>query len=96
MNDEVRAKVDKCEAMQLPDEPTKATVIITSSDFEKACEAVICGSLWDSSFNPDYTEGVSLSVAEMRAIANIMREREGNDPGRLYDVVENPNQRSWA
>lgn len=48
-----------------------------SKVFETACSIAISGWLWDESFNTDYSEYVSLSVAEMRYIANVLREKEG-------------------
>jgi len=42
-------------------------------DFEDACESALGDWLWDESFSRAFTAKVSLSVYEMRLIANILR-----------------------
>ena len=49
---------------------------MTSKAFELACSNAISGWLWDETFSPSYSESVSLSVDEMRYIANLMRRKE--------------------
>lgn len=42
-------------------------------DFEDACEYALGDWLWDESLSRNHTVKVSLSVYEMRLIANILR-----------------------
>jgi hypothetical protein len=50
---------------------------ITADQFESACAEQIAGWLWDESYNPDYQEKVSLTIREMRHIANLFRTAQG-------------------
>lgn len=50
--------------------------------FESACSAALIGNLWEDNFNPAYTEHISLSVSEMRYIANLLRLIQGK-PQRM-------------
>jgi hypothetical protein len=50
---------------------------MTSKQFEDECHSKISSWLWDDNFNQDYQESITLTIAEMRFIANILRKRDG-------------------
>lgn len=47
--------------------------LLSVEAFESACSAALIGNLWEDNFNPSYTEHISLSVSEMRYLANMLR-----------------------
>lgn len=58
----------------MPHEPPQT---MKSKQFEEECTLKITGWLWDESWREDYQERVTLTVEEMRYIANLMRKNEG-------------------
>lgn len=51
---------------------------MTLKQFEEEC-CLIGGWLWDETWSEHYNAEVTLTIAEMRFIANMMREKEGRD-----------------
>lgn len=49
-----------------------------SKDFEEE-SAVIGGWLWDETWSEDYNVEITLTISELRFIANLMREKEGRE-----------------
>lgn len=47
--------------------------LLSVEAFESACSGALLGNLWEDNFNPSYTEQISLSVSEMRYVANLLR-----------------------
>lgn len=66
---------DKTEA------PKTEPVPLTAADFESGCGNQISGWLWDSSYSEEYDEPITLTVREMRYIANVLRAAQGLKPG---------------
>lgn len=56
--------------------------LLSAEDFERACSAALIGNLWEDNFNPLYSGHVSLSVSEMRYLANMLRLVQ-NKPQRM-------------
>jgi hypothetical protein len=50
---------------------------VSVEEWEDACSYVITGCLWDGAFAADYQESVTLSIREMRYIANVLRAAQG-------------------
>ncbi len=46
---------------------------MSSRDFEAECSQKLFGSIWDNTWNEDYQESITLSIREMREIANRLR-----------------------
>ncbi len=59
---------------------------ITSAEFEQECQSRILGHLWEDSFNETYSEPITLTIFEMRQIANLLRASEGLNAGVVSDV----------
>lgn len=73
---------DECPATHCRRGP-KGKAAITAQDFESACEGQIGGNLWDETFSLGYQEPISLTIAEMRHLANLLRAAEGRKSGWL-------------
>lgn len=70
------------------DAEEKTETRIESEDFEMACQMAVTGWLWDETYNPDYTVNVSLSVAELRYIANLVRADQGIQRGNVREFLD--------
>lgn len=60
---------------------------ITFAEFESECESKIGGRLWHNVFNETYQEHITLTVAEMRYIANVLRTRQGDNECVVFDPI---------
>lgn len=49
---------------------------MSSKEFEEECSNKIGGWLWDETFAEGYSYPITLSVREMRSIANLIRRTE--------------------
>lgn len=71
--------------------------LLSVADFEAGCNNQITGWLWDESYSLDYQEPVSLTIREMRYIANVLRAAQGLPPGVVQewneDAANDPDQR---
>jgi hypothetical protein len=56
--------------------------LLSVKEFESACSAALLGNLWEDNFNSSHTERISLSVSEMRYLANMLRLLQ-NKPQRV-------------
>lgn len=61
---------------------------LSAADFEAGCNNQITGWLWDESYSLDYQESVSLTIREMRYIANVLRAAQGLPPGVVREWSE--------
>lgn len=68
--------------------PPSGSPPITASDFESGCNNAITGWLWDKTYSLRYSEPVSLGIAEMRYIANLLRTAQGLPPGIVQEFSE--------
>lgn len=50
---------------------------LTVKDFEAACASDLSCDLWESTLSSSYDSSVTLSVSEMRYIANALRAIQG-------------------
>lgn len=57
------------------------------AEFESEGETKIGGRLWTNVFNETYQEHITLTVAEMRYIANVLRTRQGDNECVVFDPI---------
>ena len=66
---------------------------LPAAEFEAGCNNQITGWLWDESYRLDYQEPVSLTIREMRYIANVLRAAQGLPPGGVQEWSEDAANR---